>query len=717
MIHTPATKPDHLPRLRPGLHFTPISSAANTYFILEDTSRHLYYRIGKEEYLLLTYLNHSSSIEELLQKIESFSKMSFSKEQALTILGWLDSKQLLQTDHSEKFSDLLAQNNQVQKARKINRINLISFKIPLGNPNAILQRLFPWLGWLTGNFFAIAWLIAAFSALTLLFSQWPEFHSQTTGFFSPANLLIIWIIWLGLKILHEFFHALVCYRYGGKVYEGGILFILFIPLTYVDATSSWKFPSRWQRIHAAAAGMFAELGIAWLALIIWSFFPETTTGLIAHRTVLVAGISSLLFNANPLMRFDGYYILSDLMEIPNLYQIGLQDRKERFARLLLGTTKTSSATLSRPLFIRLYGIMVFLWRILVLASLGYLASKLFGGLGIIISLAALLIWISTPIHTFIVRWPLYKKDNPAVLSTLLLRGVLLLLITFTVINSMSWRRSIQAPAVVEYKHQSHIKTGTSGFVQHVLVQDGDTVTIGQPLLILQEPDLFAALHNTNLQLQKNTIRSRIVHNNGRIADEQILQQQQKALETKLQQQQEQTRALTVTSSANGTVIGNHLEELTGTYLKKGFEVLWVVQPQQKYLKASISQDNIEQMRKLIGLKIKVDMRDSGLGQFMAIVKRITPVASTTLTHPGLAAKYGGPIDVLERRIKGHGQNEEKIQITFFTPRFTMEILPPPELMSKLWAGQIGFVQARGASVSLHTRLTKLFSQWLQRREK
>lgn len=707
-----------LPRLRPGLSFTPVHGRGKAHFIVEDPSRHVFYRVGREEYLLLTHLNASSSLEELLHKVNRESDTNLAPEQVVTILQWLAGRQLLQMDNPQMLAGALEQEKQMQGLRRRNRMNLISCKIPMGNPDPLLTRLYPKLKWLTGMGFGLFWIVAGIFALGGLFSHWQLFNNKTAGFFSPTNLFILWIIWFGLKILHELFHALVCYRYGGRVYEAGILLILFIPLSYVNATSSWKFPSPWQRIHVAGAGIFAELGVAWIALLFWLFDPDSTTGLIAHRTVIIAGLSSLLFNVNPLMRFDGYYILTDLIGIPNLYQLGLQDVKSRFAGLFLGIRQSSPVRASHGLFIRIYGILVFLWRILVFGSLGYLASKLFGGLGIIVSLAALLFWISTPIHSMISRWPTYKQHNPQVTRCLIIRSTAAVLVLGALLTTVGWNRTIRAPAVVEYEQQYRVKTGAAGFVRQILVRDGDTVTKGRTLLVMEDPALTAALRDTELLLEQNSIKTRVAHISDRFPEVQVLRQQRHTLEKMLARQQEESKALVVSAPIDGQVIAPRLAELKGTFLEKGLEVLWLVNAEKKHLQASIPQDGIDQLRTLVGNTVPVDMRQLGLGRFEGRVKRITPTASTRLTNPELAARFGGPIDVLERRVKKReGSAEEQIQLEFFEPRFSMEIAVPENLVKRLWAGQVGFIRARGPRLTLWNRITMEFDKWIRKKDR
>jgi len=710
-----------MPRLRPGLRFTPAPDGEGHAYIVEDTARHIFYRIGPEEYLLLAHLNQASSLEDLLERCAADSgDTMLSPEQAMTVLNWASAKQLLQSSGTDQFQARMNEDRQARGLRRLGRINLVSFKIPLGNPDPILKKIAPWLMFLTSPAIILLWLLVGIISLTSLATHWQLFQARNIGFFSPLNLALLWLIWLGLKIIHELFHALVCYRYGGRIQEAGILFILFMPFTYVDATSSWSFPSRWQRLHVAFAGIFAELGIAWMALLLWAHNPDSTTGLLAHHTAIVAGISSLLFNGNPLMRFDGYYILSDLTEIPNLYQLGLQSTREQFARLFLNIKRPSildSWQKNKRIFIRIYGVLVFIWRFLVLASLGYLASKLFGGMGIFITLAALLIWISSPIHSVIARWPAYRQQNPRVGRDLLFRSVLATALLVFLIGTVSWRQSIRAPAVVEYEQQIRVKSGSSGFVEQLFVKDGDQVRAKEALLVLSNPDLTSRLRQVELERKQLKLKSRIAYNNNLLPEMQILRRQEEALAVQADQLRDEVAALSVKASAAGTVIAPDLDRFQGLFLEKGEEILWIVSPKRKHLMASIAQKDVDAMRARVGSRIRIEMRACGLAPFYGTIKRIEPTASTRLQYPGLAAKYGGPIDVLEHIVQDDRSGAEQIELQFFEPRFNMEITIDHETAAQLRPGQIGFVLAAGPTISLKQKIQDVIDAWIRKKDK
>ena len=702
-----------LPRLRRDLIFTPVRESGATLYVIEDPVRHLFYRVGREEYALIIFLNQADSLENLLERTAAESDVLFTTEQAQVVFSWLASRQLLQTDTAEPLLAAVAQERKMLGLRRFSRLNLISFKLPLGNPDPLLQRC-TFLSWFTGLPFFLLWVFLGLAALNTLSSQWQAFSSQTTGFFGTENLARIWLIWFGLKLIHELFHALACYRYGGRIYEAGILLILFIPLTYVNATSSWRFPSRWQRIHVAVAGMYIELGIAFAALQLWSWSPESPAGFIAHNTVIIAGVSSLLFNANPLMRFDGYYLLSDLTGQPNLYQQGLAAIASLFSRFFLGLP--SSTPPAHPL-IALYGAAVHAWRLLVLVSLGFLASRLAGGLGILITLGAVLVWLGLPLHSFIKRWPGHRERNPAVAGRLITRLGLVLILLVAALQLIGWEQRIEAPAVVEYEQQHSVRTRTSGFVSDIRIKDGDRVSAGQVLLVLVNSELDHSHRQMRLQLKQLGLKSRLAQSTGKIGDAQILRDQEHTLLTELQAVEEDIADLTITAPGDGICISGNLAALEGTYLFRGQEVLWIVSLDRKKLTGLAAQNDIEGFRRLVGQSISVDMGASGTGSFQGLLNRIAPQMTTSLFHPALGAIYGGPLDVRQAVTTPQGQGlEQQLRYELFAPRFILHVDIPETIRPQLIAGQLAILTTRGGRVTLGDKVWQTIRSWIRQQQ-
>ncbi|NNK96614.1 MAG: biotin/lipoyl-binding protein [Desulfobacterales bacterium] len=706
-----------LPRLRADLRFTPLTEKGTPHYILEDPVRNKFYRLGLEEYLFISRLNQSSSIEQLLQGLSQTAETQLSLEQAEAIFNWLAARQLLQLDNASPLIKALEQEQMSKNWQRLSRLNLITIRISLFNPDPLLNVLSPKLSWLTGKLFAFIWLALAISALGILFSRWQEFSAQSVGFFSAGNLIVIWLIWFSLKLFHELFHALVCRRYGGRVYDAGFLFILFIPLTYVNATSSWNFPSKWQRIHVAIAGMFIELGIAWVALLVWAGQPGTAIGLIAHNTVIIAGISSLLFNANPLMRFDGYYVLSDLTAIPNLYSHGLQVIRAAGAKWFLGISPTpSTQSWGRKWFIRMYGVGIYVWRLFILLSLGYIASSMAGGFGIMATFGAAIVWLGMPLYLFYKRLPLYRQQNPSVVTHLLLRFIITVVCIGLVASVVSWEQRIKAPAVIEYQHQFSVRPEIDGFVAAVHVTEGQLVEQGELLITLKNDQLVYAANLLELETQQLELESRLAQSNNQLTQLQIIKEQQQTSAKELQDLQRDLAALTIYAHHNGVVIGSDLATFQGTYVPQGKELFWIVNKEQKHIIASASQDDVDQFQELVNKPIDIDMRSSGLGLFSGTLKQVSPTATAELLHPALGAVYGGPLDVRQQAIGGSGKDmEQYYRFELFAPRFKLDVELPRKVAEKVKDGQPATLYIRGGKISLGQTIVKWARSWLEKR--
>ncbi len=697
--------PEQLPRLRDDLRISPLNDGGVDCYIVEDPLRNQFFKIGKREYLFLCRLSSATTLGDLAAETDE-PETNVSEEEALSILQWLAAKQLLHNQNPETMQAIAsAEENGAQKGL-LSRLNIITFRIPLFNPDPFLNRIQPLLGWLAGPWFFAVWLILAVTAISTLLVKGSLFISESAGFFSPGNALFVTGIWIVLKLLHELSHALVCKRYGGGVYDFGILFILFIPLTYVNASTSWRFANHWQRLHVAVAGIYMELFVAWLAVLYWATHMGTPGGLIAHNTVLVAGVSSFLFNANPLMRFDGYFVLSDLTGIPNLYSRGL-DSVHRAARKWWLGVETAPPGADYSSFVRMYGVGVYFWRFLVLFGLGFIASRMFSGWGLILTIIAAVGWIYHPIAGFFRKIPEYKAANPALLSHFAIRFIPAAVLCAVFLFGITWQKTITVPAVVFFEEQHVVRAEASGFVKELYVAPGKRVQKGEELLHLENPELEVNRTILGIEIEKLDLQKRAVHALGRYGELQILEEREKLLRARKRNMDADHKALTVLSPGDGVVVGRFLESRINTLVQKGEELFLVVDSDNKHLAASVAQDDITAFRELIKKDVTVDMREAELGTFGGQVEKIVPRASTELLHPSLAAPFGGPLNVRS----GTGGRYQ-----LFSPRFTVYISIPKKYRHSLRDGQQAGILLQGIRRSPASILWKSVRTWFLRRE-
>lgn len=696
-------------QLRRDLRFTLVTGDPNPLFVIEDPIRQKYFRIGRPEYLLFTCLDGRLSVTEAAARANSHLQEGFfTPENIPTVINWLSGNQLLSNSSEDLLKTLQDRHRQEGRRRGLSRLNLISIKVPLFNPDQLLRKVFPFLKWLSGPYFFLAWLTILLAAALSLAPNWSQFLGQASSTLSSGNLLFLWLAWILLKIWHELFHVLVCYRYGGQVNEAGVLFILFIPLTYVNATSTWGFVSRWQRIHAAAAGIYAEVFIAALATLVWSGSMHSVSGALAHNIILVAGFSSLLFNANPLMRFDGYFILSDLLDIPNLYERGRQFTSSLFSRLFFGDwTYTQFYSGPREAFLRVFGIASWLWRIVITISLILLASQMFHGIGLVIALVSALLWLGIPALRFIQKIVALRRTAPHQFRYFCWTAPLAAALGLGFLLVFSWSENIAVPAVVEYQKPVIVKAASPGFVQSIAITSGMLVKEGDLLLRLDNPELRSELRQVSLRIAALETESRIRLHSDSISEYQALQEKLAALQEQAAALEREVRQLELRAGGAGTVVAERLDELSGLYLQKGAEICWLVDEKKKIIHASAAQDDIEGFRDREGRQMVVEMPLIGQDSFFGKIISVAPQASQTVEQPAFSTTHGGPVAV--RAVTGSEQGAEQAGshgYEFFFPRFKVEIEIPPERAGDIRTGQRAVVKTEGRALTLTFLLRK-----------
>ncbi|MEM7784870.1 MAG: hypothetical protein AAF623_16085, partial [Planctomycetota bacterium] len=329
-------------RLRRGVRFELHDFGGQPSYIVRTKSGDGFYQIGIPEYAFISLLDGTQTIGQAIQATASrLGQDAFNLRNAIATCHWLLQNQLADSVDATRLPEssiscLIDRRREGFKAKRIAELNPMFVKLPLGNPDRILQTASKLFGWITSPFFFMIWSFALLCAAVTLFQHAEEINQSFLSVLAPNAWVWLGLTFVGLKIVHELAHGIFCLRYGGNVTETGLVFILCIPIPYVDVTSCWAFPSKWQRIAVSSAGIYVELFIASLAAMGWVWTNDPVTRFHLFNVLLSASLTTVLFNANFLMRFDGYYILSDMISIPNLAQSGQQYVQFLGKKYLLG---------------------------------------------------------------------------------------------------------------------------------------------------------------------------------------------------------------------------------------------------------------------------------------------------------------------------------------------------------------------------------------------
>jgi putative peptide zinc metalloprotease protein len=356
--------------LRPDLKFTPCEFDGDACYLIEDPLRAKFFRIGSDEFALISLLDGKTTIAQAIAKsAESLQEHAFVENEAMSVCHWLLESQLATCGGAAQGERLATSARKQARIRMVSSINPMAMRLPLWNPDKFLKWIAPWLEWTFSRPAMIGWAAVCLIGLLIAAGHRSELIESSSVLLDRDNWLKLALAWLVLKLLHETAHAITCLHFGGTVPSAGVLLVLFTPLPFVDVTASWRFPSKWQRIATAAAGIYVEVFLAAVAIIIWSW---STNSIVRHAMLNIAataGLGSIAINGNPLMRFDGYYMLSDWLELPNLSASGQKFIASLFQRMLgLDPPRDNHSPRARRI-IAIYAVAAVVWRAMVYAGL------------------------------------------------------------------------------------------------------------------------------------------------------------------------------------------------------------------------------------------------------------------------------------------------------------------------------------------------------------
>ncbi len=691
-------------KLRQDLHFSFQSYSGNPCYLVEDTLNDSYFQIGELEYQFLHYLDGKTPIEQILLQMPMLST-----EQAQLICQYAIQSQIVYLKTEQGWQ--LANPPKMKAAKLFQTLNILFIKIPLGSPDRWLSALLPYCRWMLGWGFFAVWLFLVISGGYLVANQFYRFSHAASNLLLPNNFIWLGVAWTIIKVLHETFHGLVCKKYGGFVQQAGIMLILFVPLgAYVNVTSSWKLRSKWQRIHISVAGIYLELLLSSLAAWVWSYTETGVINYLAYNIIVIAAIGTILFNANPLMRFDGYYILSDLLNMPNLYLHGQKYIRYLNRRYLQGHKENSPTD---SIFIKVYALCSLVWRWLVIFSLFITSLWLWHGAGVVIAILSLLSILVLPLSQFFKNLNLNVEKNK-VIKQLSLRLTILSIIVLVVLTQVSWSPRLSAPAVIDYQPSVTVRAETAGFVATIAVKNGEQVAENQLLMVLENPELVSQQRDIALQVQISELKKQQLFNKNELAASQAEEEKLKAFRAQLADLNFKVEHLKIHAPLAGTVIADNLTDFKDLYVKRGVEILTIANPNHLEVKISIPQEEVEAFRANVNQTIWVYLDANPTQAIPTLLDRVNPSASQTILYPALTVLGGGLIPVkpkTEEQRKIEKNNE--MQYEYLKPHFDgRSQLPNPAAMIK--AGQTAKVMILSPPRTLGYSLYVTIERYLQK---
>jgi putative peptide zinc metalloprotease protein len=711
------------PRLRDGLRWTFQQIAGEGSYLLEDPLGGRFYRLGRREYEFAKRLDGRQTVSDLVAtSARGDSGAALEAGEATSLVRMLIDAGLVTTadsDHAERVWDEV--NSKQDSKRTLGKMGQIMFlKLPLGNPDRFFAAAATRMSWLTGPFFGFIWLATLLWGAVAIFGEKERFAAQMSGLFDFGNLWILGGLWLVLKVFHECWHGLVCRRFGGVVPEAGVtLLLLTTPLGYVNASSSTAFASKWQRIAVSAAGIYGELFVAALAAILWAKVEPGALSGALHQVVVLSSITTLLFNANPLMRFDGYYILSDLLDIPNLFTKGQKVSQWIFRRWILGMKKAKFPLpkTDRIRLIMAYGLAASVWKVMVVVGLFITAAFLFEGAGLILAVFAGAVMIVQ----WIAGMAEYLKKSATAEGLrpvrLVLRVATMLGLITAALFLIKVTPTAKAPAVVQDVRGGAVRIDCPGLLTQLFVSDSEQVKEGELLARLENIEEISRLHQLETEIESSRLRRDQFLEDGEIAASQAESENLAALEGIAKDLRTYTASLELRAPRAGIVDGRHLELLLGTWIEPGRLLLSVAAEDAKELIILAAAEDRESFEEARRANREVAFQPRGrLQVWKAALRDTVPRASLEPAHFALIAPGDGPLPVKQRGEEpeakaGGGNDSAASRYELTKPRFEIRADLAGEGSAALRDGEMGMVLARATEAD---SLAELGLRGLQR---
>ncbi len=636
---------DLKPRLRAHTEIHRQRFRGAVWYLLQDHQTGHFHRLSPAAHLVLCLMDGRRTVREIWTRVaEMLDEDQPTQEEIIRLLAQLHGADLLLGELPPNMEELNERaGNHARRALMTQIRNPLALRFPLLDPDAFLAATLP----LIRPLFTTAGLIGWIALVTTGIAMGAMNIGALTGnlddqLLTTQNVALMLLAYPLVKAFHELGHAYATKVWGGEIHEIGVMLLIFVPVPYVDASASAAFRNKWTRAAVGAAGIMVEAGLASIALLVWIAAEPGLVRAFAFNVILIGGVSTLLFNGNPLLKFDGYYVLSDLLEIPNL---GSRANKylvylvQRYAFGIGGISSPATARGEAGWFL-VYALSAAIYRLSILLTIAlYVASKLFFvGIALAIaSVATTLLWPVVKVVRFVAASPqLYRHRGRAILtSSAILAAALLLLLAIPLpYNTM-------AQGVVWVGDQSAVRAMSDGFIAAVPVANGSWVEAGTTLVagedgVLVETTAVIEKHLDELHLR---LEAALPHD---IVQANILREQVRLTEGQLDLSRRHLADLDLKASKRGQFLVTGEADLPGRFLHKGDIVGYVVGEDDPVVRVVVPQNDIDPVRRNV-VKVEVRPADDIGHALPASILREVPSATAEIPHLALSTVGGGQV--------------------------------------------------------------------------
>lgn len=652
------------PRLRPHGRIHRQVVRGERWYVLQDRVSGRLHRFSAAAHLVIGLMDGRRTVQEVWEiSCARLGDDALTQEQMIRLLAQLHQADMLQGDVPPDIAELATRAARQRRQKLMQTLaNPLSLRIPLVDPDRFLAATAPLLrplaGWLGGALYLLLLLFAG----TLALVHWSALTDNVLDRVLAADsLLLLLVTYPVVKGLHELGHAYATKLQGGEVHEMGVMFLVFMPVPYVDASAAAAFRSKWRRALVGAAGILVELGLAAIALLVWVESEPGLVRAIAFNVALIGSVSTVAFNGNPLLRFDGYYVLADLLEIPNLGQRANRYVGYLVQRHVFGVADATSPVTARgeARWMLPYALASFAYRISVAAAIVLFVASRFFVVGVVLAIWAAILMFAWPT----LRFAHFLFASPV------LRGHRLRAVSVTgatvaalvaAVGLVPLPAATVGEAVVWSDTDTRVRGLADGVVAELLTAPNAQVRAGTPLLRLEDPMLPARVRVLEAELRQLELR----HVAALVQDPsetRILAEQIRHAEAELALNRQRAADLVVRSPADGRFIVPDARDLPGRFVRSGDTVGYVTTLADPVLRAVVPQSAIDRVRQGTG-RVEVRFADRFAPSLPATIVREIPTVSDKLPSAALGSRGGGQAVADPRDASGAAALERLYQI-------------------------------------------------------
>lgn len=643
------------PRLSAHARFVRQRQGRIISYVVEDPTAGHYYRLSEPARFFLGMLDGRRTADDAWRAcLAQLGDEAPTQRECLELLAQLQLFGLLHGDEPIA-PDMLAERQQRFRKQRINARtgHWLYFNIPLMNPEPVLHALrgplrlawgWPGLMLLAGvGIWALAEVLTSPDRLAGAFNN----------ILDPANVVLIGVSFLAIRLIHELGHATACKAMGGRCTEIGVMLIAFVlPLPYCDASSSWRFPETWRRVMVALGGVLVELLIASVAAIVWARAEPGAVRTVAFNVMLISGVTTLLFNLNPLLRYDGYYVLSDLMGIPNLASRARELWKHLIigrAFGVLGSRPPAVVGVGQAWFLFIYHALAVPYRLLIVASILLIVLGQYLSIGLVLAAVFGVIWLLVPAVSagwYLISSPQLVGRRARAIGV----AAAVLLPAAALAGFVPLPAHATAPVTIETAGLEPLRAGTDGYLRELLVIPGGRTEAGAAVFVLSNPTL-----ETDLVSARARVRGAEA---GLDAAATGTPSHRRIAETELERARSHTtdlarevEGLRIVAPIAGTLAAPRgaqldLENAIGRFVRRGEILAYVMPSDRPVAVAALSDDLASRVVPHLSPGLTdagVRLRGSAGVEARGVVTRIWPAGTRELPSAAFAASAGGGI--------------------------------------------------------------------------